>query len=268
MKLIMYIGINIYNYNITNFNMEDCPPHLLFPDTLNYKIIERYLNRYLTPQEKNLIENYKIEYKFNKKLEKLYDVCDIKNLYVPLLTNLDGNCLFESLVHLGIGTSVQQLRKVISFLFYIYRDYKYFIPNGESTLKELFEVTNEIPYVKCSDGNYYSYTYETMCQDLSNMCAWSKLPTELILMVVSYVFKLEIIILNNVGTYENKINVCKDNTRTIYLGHIQEAHYFPLDYNNDNKDFTYYNTCSNMIKKWVDEMQQQKIKEMNDFYDV
>ena len=254
--------------------MENYPPHILFPNTLNQKSIEGYLNRRLTPLEKNMIDNLKIEYGFNKKLEQLYILCNSKNLYVPVLTNLDGNCLFESLVYHGIGTSVQQLRKIISILLYIYKDYKYFLPDNNNTLKELFDATNEIPYVKCSDGNYYSYTYDTMCQDLSNMHAWSKLPTELILMVISYAFKLEIIILNNMGTYENKINILENNNnnniniRTIYLGHIQEAHYFPLDHNNNNKEFIYYHTYSDIMRKWISDMQNLKIRGINEINEI
>lgn len=249
--------------------MAEYPSCVLFPDTLDIDIVEQYLGRILTVEEHNLIDNFGSEREFNYKLEKLYTVSYKKKLYAPILTNLDGNCMFESLVYFGIGTSVEQLRKVISLLLYMYKDYKYLIPNGENTLKELFDLTNEISYVKCSNGKYYSYTYETMCQDVLNMRAWNKLPTELILMLISYVFKLEIVILNNVGSYENKINVCENmdkniKIRTIHLGHIQEAHYFPLDYNNNENDYMYYDDHANMIKEWVTKEQQIKINEYED----
>lgn len=246
----------------------DLPPHMLFPKTLNQNAIQEYLNRKLTVQEKNMLENFEIESAFNDKLEQLYVLCNSKNLYIPILTNLDGNCLFESLVYHGIGTSIQQLRQVLSFLLYIFKDHKYLFPDNDSTLKELFDVTNEVSYVKCSDGKNYAYTYDTMCQDITNMHAWNKLPTELILMLVSYIFKVEIIILHDVGTYENNINMFKNsegtniNIKKIYLGQIQESHYFPLDHNSNNIEFTYYDTNLKMIKEWVTVMQDLRIKEI------
>jgi hypothetical protein len=194
-----------------------------------------------------------MEYKFNCKLNNLHELCAAKKLCIPVLTHLDGNCLFESLVYHGIGTSIEQLRKVISTLFCIFKDYKNFFPGEENTLQELFTMTNEIQYVMCSDGNFYAYTYDTMCQDLLNKYAWDRLPTQIILMVLSYVYKLEIIILNNKGTYENNINIFKNTddtdikTRTLYLGHIQEAHYFPLVNNDNNTIPMYYDTYANMM---------------------
>lgn len=247
--------------------MMEYPPHIQFPKTLKYNVLESYLERELTSEEKNMIENYLIESGFNHKLKNLHNVCRIKNLCVPILTNLNGNCLFESLVYFGIGSNVTQLRKIVSLLLYMYKDYKYFIPNSTDTLRELFDVTNEVEYVKSGD-NFYAYTYETMCQDVSNPYTWNKLPTELILMIISYVFKLEFIILNNVSEYENKINTVnntenKFNVRTIYLGHIQEAHYFPLMENQtyDNNKLLYYDNFGIQLREWACEMEKWKISE-------
>lgn len=244
------------------------PPHILFPKTLEYDVLESYLERNLIPEEKNIIENYIIETSFNCKLKNLRYICKMKNLCVPILTNLDGNCLFESLVYLGISSNVIQLRKMMSLLLYMYKDYKYFVPN-DRTLREIFNDTNEVTYVK-SKGKYYMYTYETMCQDLSNLCAWNKLPMELILMIISYVFKLEIIIINNLSEYESKINMFdnkdnKFNIKTIYIGKIDEAHYFPLfdeQYYGEN-ELLYYNNYGIQLHNWVNEMQKLKIEEYN-----
>ena len=221
----------------------------------------------MTLDELNIIQNYKTEKTFNRKLKNLYKTCQNKNLCVPVLTQLDGNCLFESLVYFGIGPNIKLLRKYVSLLLFTYKNYKNFFPENEYTLEEIFRLSNEVEYVKGLDGNYYSYTYDTMCQDVMNNYSWTKLPTQLILMMISYVFKLEIIILNNVGDYENNINIVNSNgnvkRHTIYLGHIQEAHYFPLIYNVNNNELLYYNEFTNLLQRWIDYIQQEKY---NDLY--
>jgi hypothetical protein len=242
--------------------------NMSFPNTLDHDMLEYYLGRALTVEEKSIIYDYTMEEAFNDKLQDVYKFCKSKNLHAPILTSLAGDCLFESLVYFGIGKNVGELRKTVSLLLYIFKDYKYLIPDNDMTLKQLFDVTNEIKYVKCSDGKFYYYTYDTMCQDVTNMQSWTKLPTQLILMVISYVFKLKIIILNNNGNYENVINTFKpvktddDNNstkiKTIYLGHVQEAHYFPLDYNHNNEDYIYYNDCYNVLNQWVNYVQDPK----------
>ncbi len=247
----------------------DYPPHILFPNTLNFNVLESYLGRELISKEKTRIKNFWSESKFNSKLNDLHNVCKKKNLSIPILTNLDGNCLFESLVYLGIGTDISKLRKIVSFLLYLYKDYKYLVPN-DRTLKEMFNDTNEIEFVK-SSNDYYSYTYETMCQDVSNLNSWNELPTQIMLMVISYVFKVEIIIITNTSEYESKINMFNNDTnktniniRTIHIGKIDESHYFPLtDYDEDIK-LLYYDGCLIRLRNWVSEMEKLKMLEYDD----
>lgn len=246
--------------------------HVKFPDSLNRRVIEPYLNRRLTSEEKDIIEHFKEEYMMNEKLKSLYENCKQQNLFCPVLTSLDGNCLFESLVYYRISDSVEQLRKYVSFLLHTFKNYKNFIPGTNDTLEEIFTMANEIEYVKCNSGVYYKYTYDVMCQDVSNMNAWSKLPTQLILMVLSYVFKLEFVILNNNGDYVNKINVFENvennetKVFTIYLGHIQEAHYIPLDINTKNSDFILYDECKNNLHRWVKHMESIKFEECKKYF--
>ena len=157
-----------------------------------------------------------------------------------------------------MAPSITSLRHTLSLILHLYKDYPSFIPNNSNTLHELFDMINEIEYVKCNN-THYSYTYDTMCQDVSNNYSWNKLPTELILMVISYVYKLEIIILNNLGEYENKINTAIGQTRQVYLGHVQEAHYFPViptaEGNGcfpDNVQPIFYTQCNIKLKHWAD----------------
>jgi hypothetical protein len=205
--------------------------------------VECLLNRGLNDEERSIIDNFLHERTFNKKFEKLHVLCKSKNLYVPILTNLNGDCLFESLVYSGIGKNVVQLRRMISLMLYMYKNHKYLVLDAESTFYELFKLTNEIKYVKSGD-EHYVYTYEAMCQDVSNSQSWSKLPTELILMIISYIYKIEIIVLNNVNDYE--IRICsfdkeKFNNKPIFLGHIHESHYLPLIMGTGNETPLYYN---------------------------
>lgn len=249
--------------------------YVKFPDTLNKNVIQQYLNRRLSNKEKEIIEHFKEEYKMNQKLANLYKTCPQQNLFCPVLTSLDGNCLFESLVYYKVADNVEKLRKYVSLLLFVYKNYKNFIPGTSDTLEEIFIMANEIEYVKCSNGTYYKYTYDVMCQDVSNMNAWSKLPTQLILMVLSYAFKLEFVILNDNGDYINKINVYenvennKTEVFTIYLGHIQEAHYIPLDINTKNEGFIFYDDCKNNLQTWINYVEKIKYEQFKlEFNDI
>ncbi len=244
----------------------DYPPHILFPKTLNFNVLESYLNRELYTKEKNMIRDFVGESKFNGKLRDLHNVCKNKNLSIPILTQLDGNCLFESLVYSGIGTNIAKLRKIVSLLLYMFRDYKYLV-SDDRTLKQMFEDTNEIEYVKSPNG-YFSYTYETMCQDVSNLYAWNELPTQIMLMVISYVYKVEIIIITNTSEYETKINMFKNETngtdiniKTIYIGKVDESHYFPLISYDNEIELQYYDNYAFRLRGWVDKMENLKMSE-------
>ncbi|MCJ7636234.1 MAG: hypothetical protein MUO21_01955 [Nitrososphaeraceae archaeon] len=217
-----------------------------FPRKLNVKIWESYVGRQLTYEERFLIEMCKSEKHMNKMMTNLYKHLSEKpkKYYVPQLTNLDGNCLFEALNYYKIGSSVEELRTMLSMIFYIFKDYKNFLPGMETTLEELFSFTNEVGYVSTKDKSsgepkYYKYSYTIMCQDLGNLSCWSRLPTQLILLVVSYLFKVEIIIIHSTNGHETSINAYESaidipNISQIYLGLLGESHYVVLDINLDD----------------------------------
>jgi hypothetical protein len=163
----------------------------------------------LTNEENSILENCKSEMYLNKILNNLYNQCNNKNYYVPMLTDIVGNCLFEALVYHKIGTDVTDLRNILSIIFYIFKDYKEFLPNIQETLQELFTFSNEIEYIYTRDKisgekNFYKYNYIAMCQDLENSYCWNRLPTQLILLVVSYLYRVEIIIIHSDNDYETK----------------------------------------------------------------
>jgi hypothetical protein len=248
------------------------PPHdLQFPKTINHKIWVEYLGRQLYQYEKYLLEDYRAEKCMNNMMKDLYTQCKDKTLFVPMLTNLDGNCMFESLIYHGIGNSVMEIRRILSILMYVYKDYKGFLPNIDMTLTEIFNMANEIEYVvsKQKEGNetvkkFYKYTYNVMCQDLSNNHSWSRLPTQLILMVLSYIYKLEFVIIGSNSSYENKVNVHDSiqNIKKIYLGHLGESHYVPLDILTDDYDLDplFYSDAKIALIKWAEAMEKIKIE--------
>lgn len=263
----------MYKANKNNNDEKQIPDELYFPKSIKSKDWENYLGRKLSKEEASILGNFCMEIHMNEMIDELYKQCEIKKIcYIPMLTNLDGNCLFESLIYYKLCDNVMDFRKSLSFIMYIYKDYKNFLPGIDMTLGELFDQINEIEYVQCrNDKNnnkkFYKYTYNVMCQDLSNNHSWSKLPTQLLLLVISYIFKVEIIILNNKNSYETKINAFEsiENNKfilkKIYLGNLNESHYIPLDILNDNEipEPLYYYYSKDDFLNWAHDIENMKI---------
>lgn len=255
------------------------PRTLYFPRTISHKVWEHYLGRYLTYQEKFILEGYRAEKYMNQMLDDLYAQClKKKNYYVPLLSSLDGNCLFESLLYHKIGSSVEQLRRTLALIMYLYKSYKGFFPNREESLEELFVPFNCVEYVVCKkkvsgefQKDFYKYTYNVMCQDLSNSHSWTRLNTQLVLMVLSYIYKLEFVILTNRDEYQHENdNVMIINTnasdqtdiKKIYLGILGESHYVPIDILEEDEALEplYYNDAKIQLMKWATDIEKKKIE--------
>jgi hypothetical protein len=233
----------------------------LFPKTLNRDLWESYLDRQLTTEEIFIINDVKMEKMFNDKMEKLYENAKPLDLYIPVLTNLHGNCLFESLEYYKLCDDHDEFRKSLANLMYMVKDCKSFMPNQDRSLKDMFSDTNEIEMVFCrNDEHVYKYTYDVMCQDFSSEFSWTRLPTQLIMMVISYVFDVELVILSNSSTYIHRINQStKPNPTQIYLGHIGESHYVPLDKKRghpDEEKCLKYNNSKVRFYKWAFFMQE------------
>jgi hypothetical protein len=239
-----------------------------FPKTINSDKWKLYLERRLTNKELHILGNVRSEARMNDKIDSLYDKCELLDpkLYIPSLTELVGNCLFESLNYHNICSSVENLREGLAYVMYQFKDYKNFFPGQAETLNELFVCFNDIEYVFCNDDKkLYKYNYDIMCQDLADDRSWSKLPTQLILMVVSYIFKIKIDIINSDTkvSWVNTIDIHKENsTNTIQIGHISESHYVPLDILGDDEDIVriHYSVCKNRFIKWAKKNKKLKIK--------
>jgi hypothetical protein len=235
--------------------------NLEFPRTINIFQWTKFLNRELTNEEKHLFNTVRMEKMLNIQLEKINENINKKNLEISYLTPLDGNCLFESLSHLGLGNNSNELRKAICYLMIIFKDYKNFFPDQTETISELFQVFNEIEYVHCrQDSRIYKYSFEVMCQDLYEACNWTRLPTQLILMFISKIFNLNIIIIQENG-FEHNIFVGDKEAIPIYLAHLSESHYLPIDKVKDSLKELEYDNCKNNFLEWASKQAFMKQRE-------
>lgn len=244
---------------------------LKFPMSYDDKIWEVYLERKLDVVDMSILTNYENECEMNKMLKEIYKKCEKQDLCIALLTYIDGNCLFESLVCLGIGETIANLRKGIASVMYLFRDYEYFFPYQKDTIKQLFN-NHERIHVCCKRKNkvidYIDYSYEIMCQDLCNNGTWHRMPTNLILMVISLLFKLDIKIINDQNNHMLSINVyneeaTEDNDiREIILANLGELHYVPLEKIGDDEELDpiYYNDDKGNFIKWAISMENKKKK--------
>jgi len=202
-----------------------------FPRTLNIRLWEEYLGRNITYEEHSLIESVRDERNYNRDLDMLFEITKKKGLYIPKLTARNGNCLFESLTILGLCENLDDFRKFLAHMMYFFKDKKNFFSYDSRSLVEMFNDTNEIEYVLChEDYKIYKYTYETMCQDFASGFSWTRLPTQLIIQFISALMNVRFEICSNTSEYVNVLDVNPPNANphVIYLGHLNEKHYVPL----------------------------------------
>jgi hypothetical protein len=237
----------------------------IYPHTINQHKWEIYLERRLQNQEINILENVRQEKIFNDKLRMLHHNAKLKNYFVSKLTNLHGNCLFESLEYYKICDNKDDMRKGLAHLLYIFKDSTDIIPNDTRTFQEIFNDTNEVENVLCTnEEKAYKYNYDIMCQDLASGFSWTRLPTHLIMIFMSKIFNIRFEIISDTTDYVNIIDVNeeKDNTTTVLLGHIGETHYVPLDHiNSENEHIELYHQESrDEFINWATQMQEFKTK--------
>jgi len=228
--------------------MED----LKFPRTINMFEWTKYLNRELTNEEQCLFHSVKTEKMMNIQLEKINQIIKNKGLEISNLSVLDGNCLFDSLSSLGLANNSDELRKGLTYLLILYQDYSNFFPDQKESIKELFNSFNEVEFVHCKqDSKIYKYTFDVMCQDMFESCNWTRLNTELILMFLSKLFNINITIIQDSG-FEHNIFLGDNTATTIYLAHVAEAHYLPIDKIVDDKQkYVEYDICKKTFLSWA-----------------
>lgn len=246
-----------------------------YPKTSDIETWESFLNRDLTMEEKLYLMDVVIEKGLNKEIYLLQE--NLKRdgtLYIPKLTSNVGNCLFESLEILGYGDA-EQIRKNVSAVMTLCARDESFFPYIHQSLRNIFTNSNDIATVLDKDTEIcYKYNYDMMLVDLYSNHSWSRLPTELILMVISRIYKIEILISHNNTQYITKINVWDDMpiVASIRLGQLNEEHYVPIKQITDatsadmvNKKIKYVK-AKNRFHKWARELvininESAKIKE-------
>lgn len=230
----------------------------LYKKITDLKYWEDFIGRELSLEEKFLLLETKIENKINNNIKLIQNFIKDKNLTIKKLTNMQGNCLFESLNNINLFNEEVDFRKILFFLLIILKN-----ENLENifnckdllapTLNQMFEITNEIKYVYCKNNNkLYVYDYDTMCYDVLGNNNWQRLPTELILRLLSLFLSINInIIHNNNYITEIKSNNHDDN---FFLGLIGENHYIPIEYldnNCDEKKNLKYTESAKNFHRWA-----------------
>lgn len=240
---------------------------LSFPRSINKRKWKEYLGRQLTKKEHILMDSVEGENRLNMNLERLENNSREHNLYIPQTTNVNGNCMFESLNYHNIGSCVDNLRQGLSYIMYQYRDYEYFFPEQKESLRALFnEFYNNKKHVYCEEQQkLYKYNYEIMCRDLATNRSWTLLPAELIWRVISLLFKIKIVIINDTNSWVNTIDECKAE-KVIYIGHIFESHFLPLqkiDETENNNKVRYRRNTKRFIK-WAKQIEALKVRLYNE----
>jgi len=189
----------------------------------------------MIPKDYKLFRSVKNEKLNNAALLRIHKKALENGLYIPCLTGLIGDCMFESIQYTGLCSDKDEFRSQISLLFHLFGNTQV-LSNQDLTLREIYEQVTEIHYVFCHITNHlYKYNFYTMCLDINMSGSWSRLPTQLILTVISVFFKVRIHIYHDNGYVtqicDNEVdkNISHDDPEgNIYLGLIGEHHYVPL----------------------------------------
>jgi hypothetical protein len=224
--------------------------------SLSFEYWQSFLGRDLAEDEHRMICHVFSEKELNDKIFQLSENIKMHNLYIPTLTDHDGNCLFASLHYCGLGKNINELKLGIANILLFFKNKNDFIPDLGLSLEDLFKMDDNINYVFCKKKRkLYKYAYETMCVDLMTDDGWRRLPTNLILSALSVALNVKFKIYHNAGNV-NEI-CCKEynNTKVIYLVLIDEFHYLPLDQINEGKNYEcpLYISAFNNFKAWADE---------------
>ena len=126
--------------------------------------------------------------------------------------------------------------------------------------------------MKLGEKKFYIYTYDVMCQDISNNNSWSRINAYMFLSVLSLIYRVEIVLVSVVvekksnriiyGKEPSIINAYQECTskpemRTIYLACIDNFHYVPLAKGDHGPRKIYYKTARAEFKKWALLMEAQ-----------
>lgn len=234
-----------------------------YPKTIKKDIWHSYLGRALEIDEISILDDLRSETVFNEKIKALHIIAEKKGYYLPKLTKLHGNCLFESLAFYNICSDRREMRCAIATLLRYFKNHKGLF-NDPRSPKDIFNDINDVTKVLCkSEDRAYVYTYDIMCRDLANDFSWTRLPTQLILMFLSKLFNLSFTIVSNMSEYAPVINENPEGQYPepikVILGHIGETHYVPLYFRSGHPDeniLLYHNDAKKRYFQWAKFMEQ------------
>lgn len=212
-----------YRGQITSYN---------YKPTVNEQYWEKFLERELEQEEILLLKNTESEKKMNDKIFHIFKIAKEHDLYIPELTNMHGNCLFESFQYHDLCEDIDDFRCGIAFLMILFKDIKGILPGfSDQSLEELsknFMVQDSIVFCK-KKRRAYKYNFVAMCVDLATNTSWTRINTNLILVFISAILNIKIQIIHNTNSgYISTIGEGNNFDKIIYLGLIDEVHYFPL----------------------------------------
>ncbi len=241
-----------------------------YKSTINPQYWMQQLGRNLTKKEKYLLMSVRQEKMMNDSICNIYNFATEQKLYTPALTQLSGNCFFESLKILGVCNNVMDFRTGLGMLMFYFRDIKNFIHGQELSIFEMFQFINDIDSVFChKTKKFYKYNYDTMCIDLMSEGEWTRLPTELIIMVISSFLNIKVRIFHDNG-HITEINSAENPTRCVNIGLIGEVHYIPLTERHgaphENNIVRYTNALKN-FHQWAERMMDDSDASESDGFD-
>lgn len=189
-----------------------------------------------TQKDRKLLKKVKYEKHDNSSLKRIHQKALSDGFFIPCLTEMSGDCMFESLEHTGLCDDRVALRKMVATLFFLFGESSDVLPGYDDPLKIVFTYMNDIPYVYCHEKKkLYAYTYYTMCSDMFTEGEWSRLPTHLVLILMSTFFKVRFHIYHDSG---HITTICDesmssqipedDDSCNLRLGLVGEHHYVPL----------------------------------------
>lgn len=241
----------------------------------------KYLGRGLSQKEFHLMASAGSINHGNEVMKEILLKFKDDKIYYPVLTDLDGNCMFRSLNYHGIGTSSNDLRQLVTYILYQFKEFQGFLPNFKEmnleTLYSMFTELDDMKYVLDVDKfKVYKYNYDVMCQELATNGSWNYFNSHFLLLIISRLFKVDIIIYHSSGimracaweNYDGDIPIL----RKIYLALLGENHYIPVDIFPEEKDPTeieeYYANPNvyekelDSFKSWASNMVEEKIKSL------
>lgn len=193
------------------------------------------IGKVLTRKDKILLRSTKNENQDNISMNRIQQRALKNGLHIPCLTNLVGDCMFESIEKTGFCKDRKIFRQSVALMMFLFGNCN-IIKTYNSPLKNTFAMFNDVEYVFChKTKRLYKYTYYTMCSDMFSDGSWSRLPTEIVLTVIAYLFKVRINIYHDNGHINkicdpdlDKILSSTDPKSNINIALIGEHHYVPL----------------------------------------